>query len=200
MVRSIPPRTMRNIWDEKKKRTGSNSFRSIPPLSTMRDWYDKKNDIRQKYSSQINSHETSGTSGALYKKGRLEFRSVQGQSRNIYRAEGGQGTIYSKKKLKGNVSRTKDALNLSNFKLDQIIEDAETKIFETDEKISVIVERCLDEVTNVFYDAAKGEVVMHADKDYSIPLNVKKVDTKTLEWSYNNGVIEITFQKNKLME
>jgi hypothetical protein len=194
MVRSIPPRTMRNIWDAKKKRAGSNSFRPIPSQSKMHNLYDKDN-VRQKYSSQINSHETSGTSGALYKQGGLEFRSVQGQPRNIYRAGGGQGMIYSKKKLKDNMSRTEDTLNPPSSKLDQIIEDTETKIFETDEKISVIIERCLDEVTNVFYDAAKEEVVIQADKDYSIPLKLKKVNTKTLEWSYNNGVIEIVFQK-----
>ncbi|MDP2908731.1 MAG: hypothetical protein Q8N77_02900, partial [Nanoarchaeota archaeon] len=110
-------------------------------------------------------------------------------------AGGDQGTIYSKKKPEGNVSRTEDALNLPSSKLDEIIEYAETKIFETGEKISVIVELCLDEVTNIFYDAAKEEVVVHADKDYNIPLKLKKVDTKTLEWSYNNGIIEIIFTK-----
>lgn len=198
MTRSIPPRTMRNIWDEKKKRAGSNPFRPVPSRSTMHNLYDKDS-VRQKYSSQINSHETSGTSGALYKEGRIEFRSVQGQPRNIYERAGHQGTIYPKK-LKGNVPGTKDVLNLQSSKLDEVIEDIETKIFETGEKISVIIGPCLDEVTNVFYDTAKKEVVIHANEDYSIPLNVKKVDTKTLEWSYNNGVIEVTFQKNKLME
>lgn len=194
MIRSIPPRTMRNIWDEEKKRTGSNSFRPVLSPGKMRNLYDKDS-VKQKYSSQINSQKTSGTSGALYKKGRLEFQSVQGQSRNVYRSGGYQGTIYSKKKPEGNVSRTKNASNLPSPKLDEIIEDVETKIFETGENISVIVERCIDKVTNIFYDAAKEEVVVHADKDYNIPLKLKKVDTKTLEWSYNNGIIEIIFTK-----
>ncbi len=194
MTRSIPPRTMRNIWDEKKKRAGSNSFRLIPSRSTMRDWYDKKNDIRQKYSSQINSHETSGTSGALYTGGKLKHQSIQGQPRNIYERAGHQGTMYPKKS-KSKVSKIKDALNIPS--LDETIKDIELEIFETGEKISVIAELCFEKIADVFYDAAKEGIVVHADKDYNIPLKLKEGSIKALEWSYNNGIMEITFKKDR---
>ncbi|MBU4501550.1 MAG: Hsp20/alpha crystallin family protein [Nanoarchaeota archaeon] len=195
MVRSIPPRTMRDIWDEEKKRAGSNLLKSVPLRSTMRDWYDKENDVRQKYSSQINSNKTSGTSGALYKKGRLKSQSVQGQSRNVYKSGGSQGTIFPKK-LENNRSRTKRSFNSLGFKLDEIIENIEAKIFETSEKTNVIFEICSEKITNVSYDAKKEELTVHADKEYNIPLGIKEVDTKSIEWSYHNGIIEVTLFKN----
>lgn len=187
MTRSIPPRTMRNIWDEKRRK------HSAPYGTLTRDWHDK-NSIRQKYSSQINSHETSGTSGALYAEGKLKHQSMQGQPRNIYERAGHQGTIYPKKP-KSNVSKIKGALNLSN--LDEAIKDTELEVFETGEKISVIAELCFEKIADVFYDAAKEGIVVHADKDYNIPLKLKEGNIKALEWSYNNGIIEITFKKDR---
>lgn len=193
MTRSIPPRTMRprtmrNVWDEEKRRK-----HSMPYGTMMRDWHDK-NSIRQKYANQIGSNKTSGTSGALYKKGGLEFRSVQGQPRNIYERAGHQGTIYPKKP-KSNVSKIKDALNIPS--LDEAIKDIKLEIFETGEKISVIAELCFEKIADVFYDAAKEGIVVHADKDYNIPLKLKEGNIKALEWSYNNGIMEITFKKDR---
>lgn len=192
MTRSIPPRTMRNIWDEEKKRRGSNSFRSIPSRSTMRDWYDKES-VRQKYSNQINSIKTSGTSGALYKKGELEFLSEQGWSRNIYERAGHRGMIY--KKTQKN-QKLKSASGPSDLK--KVIDNTEAKIFEIGKKISIVAELYLiEKITNIFYDAIKEEIVVHADKDYSIPLKIKKGNPKMLGWSYNNGIVEIVFEKDK---
>lgn len=203
MIRSIPQRTMRDVWDERRGLYGRSippsptgrCSTSIPSRTTMRDWYDKGN-IRRKYSNQINTHKTSGTSGALYRKGKLKFQNIQGQPRNIYRAGGCQGTIYTKRKSKGNMSRTKDALNPPNLNLDETIDEIEEKIFETGGKTYVVVELCLEKVTNVSYDPTKEKLVVQANKNYIIPLKLKNVNTRTLEWYYNNGVIEISFKTN----
>lgn len=195
MVRSIPRRTMRDVWNDEKKRPVKSS-RSIPTRSTMRDWYDKDSDTRRKYASQINrnNNKTAGTSGALYNKGKLKSKSVQGQPRNIYRPGGNQGTILHKK-LEKNKSRTKNSFNFFGFKLEELIEDIEAKVFETSKKINVVFELCLEKITDVSYDAKKEELIVHADKEYNIPLGIKGVNTKSLEWSYNNGVIEVSLSK-----
>lgn len=226
MIRSIPKRTMRNVWDGGRKRRVSGHLKGS----------------MKKYSNQIksNSSKTPGSSGALYKKGKLKSRSLQGQPkskqgkgpemivqrvadyitearRRGYSEEritsGLRGTGWSHEVIKSHISYVKEKgrarasaskgmvprthLNLETYlHLDEIVDHITTEIFETAEKISVIAELCLEKITDIFYDAAKGEVVVRADKDYKIPLKLEDVDEKTLNWSYNNGIIEIFFRKN----
>lgn len=77
----------------------------------------------------------------------------------------------------------------------EVLDDIATEFFETSERISVIAELCLETITSVSYDAARGEVIVHADRAYSIPLPLEGINTGTLEWSYNNGVLEMLFDK-----
>lgn len=179
MIRSIPPRTMRNIWNEKK--------RVYQPHLHRRN-------AGQNYPNQINSNKTSGTSGALYAEGKLKHKSIQGQPRNIYERAGHQGMIYPKNS-KSSMPKIRNVLDLPS--LDEAIKGVELEMFETGEKISVIIEQYFENVTDISYDTIEEGIIVHANKDYSIPLKLKKADTKTLEWSYNNGIIELTFKKSK---
>jgi len=183
MIRSIPPRTMRNVWDEKRRRDS----RPVHYGTTMHDY-----NTKQKYSNQINSIKTCGTSGALYAEGKLKHQSIQEQPRNIYERAGQQGTVYPKKP-KSSIQKMKNALDLPS--LDETIKDTGLEIFETGKKISVIIEQYLENITDVFYDTTKKGIIVHADKDYNIPLKLEKANTKPLEWHYNNGVIEVIFRK-----
>lgn len=110
----------------------------------------------------------------------------------FYKNTGSQGALYQRR---SNMPQRGDTSGIAELK--DTIDRIETELIEAGEQIIAIAELSLETIADVSYDAAKGEVVVHADRDYSIPLALEGVDMGRLAWSYNNGVLEILFDKEK---
>lgn len=148
--------------------------------------------MRDVWDDEKGRRSASRLPGAVRVGGASPHSVVRQGSTGFYKNTGSQGAMYQRRST---IPQRGDTPGIAGLK--DTIDRIETELIEVGEQFIAIAELSLETIADVSYDAMKSEVVVHADRDYSIPLALEGVDMDRLAWSYNNGVLEILFDKER---